>query len=373
MTPPLVSICLPNLNSLPYLRERIDTIRRQTHKNWELVISDNFSDDGAWEFFEEVAESEPRAKIAQAPRAGLYPNWNNCIARCQGDFIYIATSDDAMADDCVEKLLKALLANPDCELAHCPLKIVDVRGNEVEEPRWPDCTIFEQGLGQIASRAHVRHAPYDGLIHLTGQHVVLSITQLMMRRSLFQRVGHFQSRWGSVADFNWEMRAGLLASMVHVPDTWATWRIHPAQATASVDVYEPQRDQKFEEMIDDALEFCLPLLDPRIAEGLRSHWIELSFDMRQYYAGLRHRRSVAARRTYQVARFISGTKSARAQMLGRAFGKERWPTAAPAELRAWLESVVGHPAISEPRRASGSPQNADPCAGIPLDTLLRSQ
>jgi glycosyltransferase involved in cell wall biosynthesis len=46
------------------------------YPNWEMVVSDNFSDDGEWEFFEEVALRDGRILIAQAPRRGLYQNWN---------------------------------------------------------------------------------------------------------------------------------------------------------------------------------------------------------------------------------------------------------------------------------------------------------
>jgi len=37
--------------------------------------------------------------------------------------------------------------------------------------------------------------------------MVLSITQLLIRRSLFLRVGSFPNRWGSVSDLNFEMKA----------------------------------------------------------------------------------------------------------------------------------------------------------------------
>jgi hypothetical protein len=64
-----------------------------------MVVSDNFSDDGEWEFFEEVALRDGRIPIAQASRRGLYQNWNSCVERARGKYGYIATSDDTMASD----------------------------------------------------------------------------------------------------------------------------------------------------------------------------------------------------------------------------------------------------------------------------------
>src|SRR6266576_3842431 len=85
MNSPRVSVCLPNLNNRPFLEERLSTIFDQSFTDWELVIYDNFSDDGAWEFFQQAARSDSRIRIAQAARQGMYANWNNCInAICGG-------------------------------------------------------------------------------------------------------------------------------------------------------------------------------------------------------------------------------------------------------------------------------------------------
>lgn len=81
MNVPRVSICLPKLNNFPHLAERIETIDAQTFKDWKLVICDNHSDDGAWEFFQELAARDSRVHISQEPREGMYANWNNCAAR----------------------------------------------------------------------------------------------------------------------------------------------------------------------------------------------------------------------------------------------------------------------------------------------------
>ena len=128
MSMPRVSICLPNLNNRSFLEERLATVYAQTFSDWELVVSDNYSEDGAWELFQAQALQEPRMAIAQAPRSGMYENWNNCVRQARGEFVYIATSDDTMAPDCLEKLLAALEAHPECDLAHCPLRAIDETG-----------------------------------------------------------------------------------------------------------------------------------------------------------------------------------------------------------------------------------------------------
>lgn len=342
---PLVSVCLPNLNTFPYLAERVETIFGQTFNDWELVVSDNHSNDGAWEFFESLARKDNRVLVAQAPREGLYPNWNNCLRRARGAYVYIATSDDTMAPDCLEKMVAALERHRDCDLAHCPLTIIDQGGAKVNEPKWPECTVFAHAIGELANQPHIRRAPYDGLLQLTGMHVTLSMTQLLIRRSLFERAGEFPSKWGSVSDFNWEMKAGLVASTVHVPDTWASWRVHPTQATAAVDVSSPERNRKFEEMIVDAFEQSARCLPPEFMRRLQADGLlEWHRERRVYYAHLREHRGVGERRLFQLGQAVSST-AARSELWGSLCGRPKWPEVAPRQIRAWLESVVGRPVV----------------------------
>ena len=354
MSTPKISICLPNLNNRSFLEERLETIYAQTHSDWELVVSDNYSEDGAWELFQAHALREPRITIAQAPRLGMYENWNNCIRRAKGEFVYIATSDDAMAPDCLETLLAALERHPDCDLAHCPLIVVDHHGEPAVEPTWPQCSAFEHGIGELARKPHVRRAPYCGLLHLTGRTVYTSITQLLIRRSLFSRIGYFPSRWGSLGDFNWDMKAGLVASTVHVPDTWATWRVHPGQATSTAGFFTDEHARKVEEMIRDAVQACDAHLPEAVAAGLRSRWLDRARDLRIYHEGLRQRReNLLSRRLYQFSQLIRGTASVRGEVFRRLLAGPTWSDNAPVELRLWLESLGFGPTI-EPEAPKGA-------------------
>lgn len=229
--PPSVSICLPNLNTARYLPERFESIFAQTFTDWECVVSDNFSDDGAWEVIQSYAARDARIKAEQAPRdpQGMYPNWNNCLRRARGELIYIATSDDTMSPDCLEKLHGALQRHPDCGIAHCQLLAIDDRGQPASANwrNWDTVKYF----GGLIDRAHIRPQGHDAVVGVALGTPYFSITQVMFRRELLDKAGYFEGKWGSYGDFAWQMRATLHTSTVHVPETLATWRVHPAQAS----------------------------------------------------------------------------------------------------------------------------------------------
>src|SRR4051812_32858947 len=118
MSTPLISICVPNLNKARFLSARMETLLAQTFTDWEMIICDSYSDDGSWEFFQKF-KNDPRVKLHQVPRAGLYAGWNECLRRASGEYINIATSDDTAEPQLLESLLEPLERRRELNLAVC--------------------------------------------------------------------------------------------------------------------------------------------------------------------------------------------------------------------------------------------------------------
>jgi glycosyltransferase involved in cell wall biosynthesis len=322
---PRVSICVPNLNTRPFLPERFETILAQSLPDWELLVYDSYSNDGAWEYIQELERREPRMHAWQGPRQGTPGSWTPCVRAARGEYVYIATSDDTMPPDCLEKLVAALDAHPECDLAHCQLRAIDEHGAEVTPVHdwWMRGSSFAVSSGPLLSSLHVRHAPFDGLLHLLGGSVYTSITQLLIRRSLFDRIGFFESTWGSIGDFNWGMRAGLVANSVHVPDTWGGWRLHSTQATAAVSLESAEHARKIAGMIRHAVDTCEHLLPPAVRRALASHWLREAEELRSLVLDISCRReqSLVQRRAYVAGRLCSGSAPAWEYVTSRVLGR----------------------------------------------------
>ncbi len=338
---PRVSLCMPTLNSRRFLDERLSSIRLQTLAEWELIAVDSGSNDGTWEVLRELADRDPRIKIAQAPRDGVYPSLNRCIARATGDFVYIAMSDDTMAPDCLEKLVRALDAQADCDLAHCPLRVIGEHGQVLPNPQawWAERSYFARSSGEFRDRPHVRRAPFDGMLLLGGETVFISLTQLLVRRTLFDRIGLFESRWGSGGDFNWDMRAGLVSNVVHVPDTWGSWRVHPHQATAQVGLRSPEYRRQVGEMIEHALQTTAPYLSPRIRQLMSDEWIAEAAELRSFVAEHRDRASGFARKAFIFQRLLRGSHAARVYLRTRLMPARQRSNWIVETIRGWLRDA----------------------------------
>jgi glycosyltransferase involved in cell wall biosynthesis len=169
---PKVSICVPNLNTRPYLPEWFETVFNQTFQDWELVVCDSYSDDGSWEYIQELAAREPRMRISQTPRKGVYAGFNDCIQLARGEHLYIATSDDTMSPDFLEKMVAALDKNPGCGVAHCYLDFFDEHGVKISSGHCRDNWFTTRFFGDWNKKYHVRPRGHDAVVALALKAVV---------------------------------------------------------------------------------------------------------------------------------------------------------------------------------------------------------
>ena len=286
MRTPRVSVVLPNLNNRRFLVDRLDSIVNQTLEDWELVIVDSFSDDGAWELIQEYAARDPRIRASQAPREGIYPGLNRCIEQAVGEYVYIATSDDTMDPTCLETMALGLDEHRECDICHTPLRVIDERGDPIDGV-WRKYPVA-RFLGPLIDQPHIRRAPFDGVLHCAVVTVFSSLTQILIRRSVFEKVGLFRNDWGPEGDFEWGMRAALVSSTLYLPEEVATWRRYELQATAQVGLASEARFGRLADMVSAALdtlpadgaetlrriprhEFCRPYRQLQLQAGLDAH------------------------------------------------------------------------------------------------------
>lgn len=241
---------MPTRNNRAYIDERLATIFAQTFGDWELVVADSFSADGTWEVLESTAARDPRVVLTQTEPDGIYPNWNRCLTRARGKFIYVAPADDTMEPTLLAQLVAAMENHPECGIAQCCLHGIDASGRVI--PGWWKLVGASRFFGTDYLRPHLRRAPYDGVVHCAMHTLYHSITQILIHRRVFEKIGPFPEDFGPSGDFLWGMKAGLHCDVVHVPQFLATWRIHSDQASYNHQVNSEERG-KMAAMVDRAL------------------------------------------------------------------------------------------------------------------------
>jgi len=92
---PLISVLLPTKNRLTYLRYAVESVRRQDYPHWEIVISDNHSEEDILGYAQSL--HDPRISCLRTERPlHVTANWNNALDHCRGDFVIMLGDDDGL-------------------------------------------------------------------------------------------------------------------------------------------------------------------------------------------------------------------------------------------------------------------------------------
>ena len=103
----LVSIVIPTYNRALDLRRAIFSIIKQTHKNWELIIVDNYSDDNTDEIISSFKNQ--RIRLFKIHNNGIIAKSRNYgIAQSKGEYIAFLESDDWWTEYKLESSVKFL-------------------------------------------------------------------------------------------------------------------------------------------------------------------------------------------------------------------------------------------------------------------------
>ncbi|WP_114257429.1 glycosyltransferase family 2 protein [Streptomyces sp. Go-475] len=109
MSTPDVTVTVIVYNDAERLTRAVDSVRRQTHANIEIVISDDHSTDATPAVAQRLAAEDPRIRHLRLERnsGGCSAPRNRALETARAPYLMFLDSDDELPDDAVELLLAA--------------------------------------------------------------------------------------------------------------------------------------------------------------------------------------------------------------------------------------------------------------------------
>jgi len=105
---PLVSIYMPTKNRLELLKRAIQSVLAQSYPNIELLVVDDGSEDGSYEYLTQLAEQNANIRVFRHEKSvGACVARNLAIKHAQGDFVTGLDDDDEFLPERVSKLVAA--------------------------------------------------------------------------------------------------------------------------------------------------------------------------------------------------------------------------------------------------------------------------
>ena len=99
MNQPKVSVIMPSLNVVSYIRECIESVVNQTLKDIEIICVDAGSTDGTLEVLEEYTAKDNRIKLLHSDKKSYGYQMNMGIDAATGEYIGIVETDDYIVCD----------------------------------------------------------------------------------------------------------------------------------------------------------------------------------------------------------------------------------------------------------------------------------
>ncbi len=103
---------MPACNCGKYISAAIECVRRQTFKNFELIIIDDGSVDNSLNIIEYFAARDSRIQFRSRANTGIVGALNEALQMANGEFIARMDADDLCDVTRLEKQLTFLRANP---------------------------------------------------------------------------------------------------------------------------------------------------------------------------------------------------------------------------------------------------------------------
>ncbi len=130
---PKVSIGLPVYNGDNYLSEEIESILNQSFRNFELIISDNASNDKTEQICRHYANIDDRIKYYRSGvNMGAAKNYNRTFELSSGEYFKWSAHDDILEPEYLKKCVEVLDNQPDIILCQTEVKIINKQGKLIE-------------------------------------------------------------------------------------------------------------------------------------------------------------------------------------------------------------------------------------------------
>lgn len=101
-----ISIIIPVFNGEKYLRDCLNSIRRQTVAEWECICVNDGSSDGSLAILNEFAALDQRFIVVSQGNHGVTIARENGVSHARGEFISFVDCDDVLPENSLEILLR---------------------------------------------------------------------------------------------------------------------------------------------------------------------------------------------------------------------------------------------------------------------------
>ena len=195
---PLVSIIVVTYNSSKTVLETLDSIKAQTYRKIELIISDDCSTDNSLEICRRWIDNNKNRFVyteivTTASNTGTSGNLNRGVRKCKGSWVKDIAGDDRLLPICIQENINYILRNPNADIVFSKVRLF---GN--------DC--FVNDYKSLFSY-HYFDLPHDKFYKKLIHRDFLPGSSSFIRMSVFDKIGLYDETIPLMEDWPFWMKA----------------------------------------------------------------------------------------------------------------------------------------------------------------------
>lgn len=234
MKPDLVSICIPTYNGAQFFQQALDSVHRQTYRNFEVIISDDASTDETLIIAENFCENASfPVFIYNHQPAGIGANWDHCIEKANGKWIKFLFQDDILEENCLEEFIRVQKFTGE-HVFFCKRTLIDEQGRDISGGS--HIADLQQGLlpdfsdHYILSRKDLKYLQHTGNWQLSHNFLGEPVASFISKEA-FARIGSHSDTLKQLLDLDYNLRLVAHFRIVITSKKLVRFRIHEDQAT----------------------------------------------------------------------------------------------------------------------------------------------
>jgi len=208
--PPRVTVLMPVHNAGAFLAETLDSLRRQTLKQFDILAIDDGSTDESAAILR--ACRDPRLRWVQREARGVTETLNEGLDLCATPLVARMDADDRCHPERLERQLRAMQADPGLVVVGTAAAVIDAGGAALGE------------ISVVARDAAIRRA--------------LAVTNCFVHGSVMYRTDaarrtRYRAEARPAADYDFLVRLAAHGATANLAEPLYEWRTHPAGVSRS--------------------------------------------------------------------------------------------------------------------------------------------